>query len=178
MVILAAVDGEEVPDQVVQVGHDLASDHKEALLVLHVMPQEQFDQRQEASSESSVNLGPMLAPEITYDDGGDRSGRSGSSGSGTNRYDLETAQRDAEGVARDVVDATIDDRSRVEVTALGRVGEPVEEILSTADREDARYLVIGGRKRTPVGKAVFGSVTQSILLSADRPVMTVMESEE
>jgi nucleotide-binding universal stress UspA family protein len=50
----------------------------------------------------------------------------------------------------------------------------VEEILGEADRRSVEYLVIGGRKRTPVGKAVFGSKTQSILLTAACPVVTVM----
>lgn len=177
MVILAAVDGEAVPDRVVEVGHELAGDHGEELLVLHVMSQEQFDQHQEASTESTVSLGPMLAPEVGYGDSGSDSGSTGSSGSGTNRYNLEDGQRDAEGVARDVVEATLDDESTIKVTCVGRVGESVEEILAAAEQKDARYLVIGGRKRTPVGKAVFGSSTQSILLSADRPVMTVMKDE-
>lgn len=180
MVILAAVDGESVPDRVVEVGHDLASDHGEELVVLHVMPQEQFDERQEATEESGINLGPMLAPDVSYGGSGQKrqegaSGPSGPSGSGANRYDIEDGQRDAKGVARDVVEGTLEDDG--DVSVVGRVGEPVEELMAEADRRDARYLVIGGRKRTPVGKAVFGSITQSVLLSAERPVMTVMRED-
>lgn len=60
-----------------------------------------------------------------------------------------------------------------DATAVGLVGEPAEEILQYSREHDARYIMIGSRKRTPVGKALFGSVTQSVLLNADRPVITV-----
>lgn len=59
------------------------------------------------------------------------------------------------------------------VTAVRRHGDITEEIRSEADRIDADLVVIGGRKRSPVGKAVFGSVVQSVLLQIDRPVMHV-----
>ena len=50
-------------------------------------------------------------------------------------------------------------------------GDPAESILELADEEDADLVVVGGRKRSPAGKALFGSVTQSVILNADRPVM-------
>lgn len=61
-----------------------------------------------------------------------------------------------------------------EGTATGLVGKPAEEIVKYAEKHDATYLVVGGRKRSAVGKAIFGSVTQSILLDAECPVVTVM----
>lgn len=86
-------------------------------------------------------------------------------------YTLEDGMTDAASVARETADA-IQDRE-VEVETRGQVGEPTKEILDEADRMDARYLVIGSRKRSPVGKAVFGSTTQSVLLNVDRPVVAV-----
>jgi nucleotide-binding universal stress UspA family protein len=59
--------------------------------------------------------------------------------------------------------------------AVGLVGDAADEIVRYAEAEDARYIVIGGRKRSPVGKAVFGSVTQDVLLSADRPVLSFIQ---
>lgn len=57
---------------------------------------------------------------------------------------------------------------------VGLSGENVADtILDYAQRVDARYIVLGGRKRSPVGKAVFGSVTQAVILNADRPVVTI-----
>jgi len=62
-----------------------------------------------------------------------------------------------------------------EVTTVGRIGDTTEQIIAEANERDARYVVIGGRKRSPTGKAVFGSVTQSVTLAADRPVVIVIE---
>jgi nucleotide-binding universal stress UspA family protein len=43
-----------------------------------------------------------------------------------------------------------------------------------ATKVDAEVLVIGGRRRTPVGKALLGSVAQRIILGAPCPVLVVM----
>jgi nucleotide-binding universal stress UspA family protein len=59
------------------------------------------------------------------------------------------------------------------VSIAGRVGQPETQVRSLAEEVDARYVVIGGRNQSPVGKAMFGSTTQSILLNSDRPVLTV-----
>jgi nucleotide-binding universal stress UspA family protein len=64
-----------------------------------------------------------------------------------------------------------------EFTAVGRVGKAATQVVQYAEEHEASYLVIGGKKRSPAGKAIFGSTTQSILLEADRPVVTVMRSE-
>ncbi|NUE02088.1 universal stress protein [Halorubraceae archaeon YAN] len=52
-------------------------------------------------------------------------------------------------------------------------GNPSDAILSLAADVDADLLVIGGRKRSPTGKALFGSVTQSVILESDRPITVV-----
>lgn len=57
--------------------------------------------------------------------------------------------------------------------AVGRVGNVPGEILNYAREQDAQYIVIGGRKRSPVGKAIFGSVSQAVIQQAARPVVTV-----
>lgn len=61
----------------------------------------------------------------------------------------------------------------VSITAEGRTGDPVEEVLAEVDRLDPRFLLVGSRRRSPVGKVVFGSVTRSLLFRADCPVVTV-----
>ncbi len=62
----------------------------------------------------------------------------------------------------------------VPTVPVGRIGQPAAQILEYADDIDTRYIVIGGQKRSPVGKALFGSTTQQVLLGAERPVVTVM----
>lgn len=60
-----------------------------------------------------------------------------------------------------------------EYTAVGLVGTPEDEIVDYAERNDVSYIVVGSRKRSPAGKALFGSVTQSILLNSEIPVLAV-----
>lgn len=57
-------------------------------------------------------------------------------------------------------------------------GDPSEELLAAADSVDADLICLSGRKRTPAGKAVFGSVTQKVILSGEYPVLTVPLQDE
>ena len=59
----------------------------------------------------------------------------------------------------------------VEVELEGSSGEPSEAIVRVADRHDADRIVLAGRKRSPTGKVLFGSVTQAVILNTDRPVL-------
>lgn len=53
---------------------------------------------------------------------------------------------------------------------------PVAEgIVDLATDVEADLVVIGARDRTPVGKAVFGSVTQSVILNSPVPVTVVRD---
>ncbi|MXV62714.1 universal stress protein [Natronorubrum sp. JWXQ-INN-674] len=56
-------------------------------------------------------------------------------------------------------------------------GDPAPELIKAADDIDADMVCLSGRKRTPTGKVVFGSVTQSVILGTDRPVVTVSPEE-
>ncbi len=47
---------------------------------------------------------------------------------------------------------------------------PADGILELADTIDADLIAMGGRKRSPAGKVLFGSVTQSVLLNTNRAV--------
>jgi hypothetical protein len=47
------------------------------------------------------------------------------------------------------------------------------EVVRIAGAVDASVIVIGLRKRPPVGKLLMGSTTQRILLDVDRPVLAV-----
>jgi nucleotide-binding universal stress UspA family protein len=54
-----------------------------------------------------------------------------------------------------------------------RPDDTADTILSLADQAGADLLVIGGRRRSPVGKAILGSVTQNLILAANCPVLVV-----
>lgn len=57
---------------------------------------------------------------------------------------------------------------------LGAEDEDVAgAIINLAQSNDAEVLVIGARKRSPLGKFLMGSATQSIILSAPMPVLVV-----
>ena len=66
-----------------------------------------------------------------------------------------------------------DDGIRHRVHQVVAHREPAEEILAVADDASAELIVIGMRRRTPVGKLLLGSTSQRVLLEADVPVLTV-----
>lgn len=70
---------------------------------------------------------------------------------------------------RDVREA-LDDLG-IEPEFRGRLGDPGEEIVEIAEADGADFVVVGGRRRSPVGKALFGSTAQAVLLSAPCPVV-------
>ena len=51
------------------------------------------------------------------------------------------------------------------------VGDPAPAIADVAAEYDVDSIVVGAKRRSPVGKAVFGSVAQAVILEADRPVL-------
>ncbi len=68
--------------------------------------------------------------------------------------------------ARDVLEA---EGIGVELAELS--GSPAEQILRFVEREGMDAIALAGRDRTPAGKAVFGSVSQSVMLKSDVPVL-------
>lgn len=50
-------------------------------------------------------------------------------------------------------------------------GDPKSVIHDVAKDVGAAVIIVAARDRSPVGKAVFGSVTQSVILEGDRPVL-------
>ncbi len=51
--------------------------------------------------------------------------------------------------------------------------EPAEDLVAVAEETGAELLVIGMRRRSPVGKFVMGSNAQRIMLDANCPVLAV-----
>lgn len=65
------------------------------------------------------------------------------------------------------------DDAGIEYAHYEASGEPATEIQAAAEAVDADAICLSGRRRSPAGKAVFGSVTQEVILGTDRPVLTV-----
>ena len=65
-----------------------------------------------------------------------------------------------------------------EVRQVQQGGEPSEDLIAVAEEEDAEFIVIGLRRRTPVGKLILGSNAQRILLDASCPVLAVKAAKE
>lgn len=59
----------------------------------------------------------------------------------------------------------------VEVELAETSGDPAEEILARAREGEVDLVSVAGRKRSPAGKALLGSVSQEVLLGAERPVL-------
>ena len=60
-----------------------------------------------------------------------------------------------------------------ELRKLVRGFEPAEDLIGIADDAGAELIVIGLRRRSPVGKLILGSNAQRILLDAKCPVLAV-----
>ncbi len=63
----------------------------------------------------------------------------------------------------------------IEPTVRREHGNVTETIIEVATEIDADQIVMAGRGRSPVGKALFGSTTQGVLRAANRPVTIVMK---
>jgi nucleotide-binding universal stress UspA family protein len=66
----------------------------------------------------------------------------------------------------------------VEVAFAEESGDPADRILGVARDRDVDMIAVAGRRRSPTGKAVFGSVTQSVVLEADRPVVVCHHEDD
>ena len=51
--------------------------------------------------------------------------------------------------------------------------DPADAVLDEIKEHDVTRLVIGIKRRTPVGKALLGSVSQRLLLDSPVPVVAV-----
>lgn len=89
--------------------------------------------------------------------------------SGASVNHLKTARTAEQRLEDAGYDVTLDERS----------GEPAAEILTHAAENDVDLICLAGRNRSPTGKALFGSVTQDVILGTDLPVLIAgSESDE
>jgi nucleotide-binding universal stress UspA family protein len=64
-----------------------------------------------------------------------------------------------------------------EVRQLVRGLDPADDLVKVATETDAEIIVIGLRRRSPVGKLILGSNAQRVLLDAPCPVLAVKAAE-
>lgn len=94
--------------------------------------------------------------------------------------DLDIEEALGQGIG-DLVAATVaahgDAELSWEVKVVAAEDSGIEQtaaaILDAVDKIGAELLVIGARRRSPVGKAFLGSITQELLLDSSVPVLVV-----
>ncbi|MDX6297734.1 MAG: hypothetical protein QOI51_1591 [Nocardioidaceae bacterium] len=64
-----------------------------------------------------------------------------------------------------------------EVRQLVRGADPAEDLVAVAVEVSAEIIIIGLRRRSPVGKLILGSNAQRVLLDAPCPVLAVKAAE-
>ena len=91
---------------------------------------------------------------------------------GGQEFDSSAARRaeDEMGAVKGRLDAA---GVQYDLRQLVRGFEPAEDLISIAEASDAELIVIGLRRRSPVGKLILGSNAQRILLDAKCPVLAV-----
>ena len=81
--------------------------------------------------------------------------------------DRDLARKRAKATARE----TAREFGVEEFEPVGLLGDPAEELVRYCTEQDAEYVVVSARKRSSFGQALFGSVTQALLLNVDCPVV-------
>lgn len=92
------------------------------------------------------------------------------SGSTEEKNGIEDAKAEAQANAEEIASRVdLDDDREI----VGLAGNPADKIIQYSEKIDADYIVMSGRKKSPTGKALFGSVLQSVLLDATCHVVSV-----
>jgi nucleotide-binding universal stress UspA family protein len=144
--VVIAVDGEntELTDRLAQTTSDIAAPADADVALAQVYTEDEYDY-----ARTRLDFGPNS--EVTPD---------------------AIAERNAD--VRALADRLSADG--LDTTAYGRLGaegDTGERIVALTEEVDADLLVVGGRQRSPAGKALFGSRAQELMLNAPCPVTFV-----
>jgi nucleotide-binding universal stress UspA family protein len=95
--------------------------------------------------------------------------------SGRDRDPDDASEADGElrAVHAELTDAGIEH----EVRRVVRGTDPADDLINVAVEVAAEFIVIGLRRRSPVGKLILGSSAQRVLLDAPCPVLAVKSGE-
>ncbi|MFC7078804.1 universal stress protein [Halorussus caseinilyticus] len=144
---LAVVDAEESTKALVREAGELAAAVDAELVLLHVTTNDEYEEMRQTMEEI-----PNSAV----------------------GYSAQKARDGAEEFAADIGREVLEGID-VSWEAVGELGDEQTEILEAAAGRDCDHLFIAGEKRSPTGKALFGDLTQSIILNFAGPVTVVTE---
>jgi len=95
---------------------------------------------------------------------------------GGREYDRDDAikgELELETIRAQLTEAGVDH----EIRQLVRGMDPADDLIQVAQDVHADFIVIGLRRRSPVGKLILGSNAQRILLDAPCPVLAVKSAD-
>lgn len=170
-------DGERI-DTIADAVIDVAAPTGATVVIAHVIDEETYRRAlDEAGEETTTFLERRFKDRLP-----DQPGFEGDVPKWLERRSLEDEDVRPEPVAT-VLDrkelirelaATFEDAG-VEYEIRGDVGDPAERIVAMADELDADFVAVGGRNRSSARQRLFGSVSQEILQSVGRPVISIRE---
>lgn len=139
---LVVVEATEATKQLLREAGELAEGVEAEIILVHVTTEEQYADR----ADALANI-----PDVDVS------------------YDVTQARDGAGQFARDIGNEVLADLD-VEFSAIGRLGDKVEEVLAVADEYGCDHLFVTGRQRSPTGKAIFGDRAQALILNFAGPV--------
>ena len=90
-------------------------------------------------------------------------------GPGVPKRDFEHAEQELAKAAKGLSDENIDTETALTVNGM----TPGEDIVDFAKEKAIDEIIIGVKRRSKVGKLIFGSTAQYVILNASCPVVTV-----
>jgi nucleotide-binding universal stress UspA family protein len=90
------------------------------------------------------------------------------------RDDAVESEEDLAAIRAELGDAGVEH----DIRQLVRGMDPADDLVNVANEVGAEFIVIGLRRRSPVGKLILGSNAQRVLLDAPCPVLAVKADEE
>lgn len=87
-------------------------------------------------------------------------------------YSVDQALEGARNFAKDVGVEVLSDVD-IDYETAGAVGDRTDLILDGAAEHGCDHVFLTGQRRSPTGKAIFGDVTQRIILDFEGPVTVV-----
>lgn len=123
-----------------------------------------------AAAEARLRRLPLHVVTVMAHDVGDSPTRA--------KRDMESAEATEEHLERIAGELAADDLEVTTELVHGQLGEETGQVLDAARRVEAQLLVVGVRRRSPVGKLVLGSVSRDLLLASQVPVLAVKAPRE